>query len=142
MAFRGTFDHSLDAKNRLTVPAKFRAPLSEGAVLAKAIDRCIQVWTPRGFDVFVEEALADAPRVSDRYRKLTRYFNANSFDAELDSAGRIGLPAPLLEHAGLRKDCVVTGAGDRIEIWDREAWHAYNAQLTDDVDDISALFGS
>jgi MraZ protein len=140
MAFRGTFDHSLDAKNRLTVPAKFRAALSEGVVLSKAIEHCVQVWPPKAFDAFVEESLAGAPRLSERYRKVNRFFSANSLDTELDSAGRIGMPSFLLEHAGLAKDCVVTGAGDCLEVWDREAWHAYNAKLTDDVGDISALF--
>jgi MraZ protein len=58
MAFRGTFDYSLDAKNRLTVPAKFRASLSEGVVLAKGIEHCVQVWTPKAFEAYTESALA------------------------------------------------------------------------------------
>ena len=53
MAFRGTFDHTLDAKNRLTIPAKFRASLAEGVVLSKGIERCVQVWTPRAYDAYV-----------------------------------------------------------------------------------------
>ena len=71
MAFRGTFDYSLDAKNRLTIPAKFRASLSEGVVLAKGIERCVQVWTPSGFEAYTASALqgvhplsADARRTS------------------------------------------------------------------------------
>lgn len=140
MAFRGTFDHTLDAKHRLTVPAKFRAALAEGVVLAKGIERCVQVWTPKAYDAFVEDALATAPRLSERRRKLTRFFAANAMDTELDGAGRVGVPAFLLEHGGLSKDCVVTGAGDCLEIWDREAWQTYNAKLTDDVNDISAMF--
>lgn len=140
MAFRGTFDHTLDAKHRLTVPAKFRAALSEGVVVAKGIEPCVQVWTPKAYDAYVEDALGDAPRLSERRRKLTRFFAANAMDTELDAAGRIGLPNFLLEHGSLDKDCVVTGAGDCLEIWNREAWQEYNARLTEDVDDISALF--
>ena len=138
MAFRGTFDHSLDAKNRLTVPAKFRAALADGVVLAKGIERCVQVWTPAAYDAFMAEALAGAPRLSERHRKLTRYFSANSHDTELDSAGRIGLPAFLLEHGGLSKDCVVTGAGDCLEVWDRAAWNSYNDELAAEADEITA----
>ena len=67
MAFRGTFDYSLDAKNRLTIPAKFRASLSEGVVLAKGIERCVQVWTPSGFEAYTaQRAAGRAPAVRPR----------------------------------------------------------------------------
>src|SRR5215218_8683516 len=82
MAFRGTFDYSLDAKNRLTIPAKFRAALSEGVVLAKGIERCVQVWTPKAFDEYVTTALAGLNPLSEPARKLNRYFAANSLDTE------------------------------------------------------------
>ena len=68
MAFRGTFDYSLDAKNRLTIPAKFRASLSEGVVLAKGIERCVQVWTPHGFEAYTGSALQDIHPLSDQAR--------------------------------------------------------------------------
>jgi MraZ protein len=142
LAFRGTYDHSLDAKHRLTVPAKFRSVLAGGVVLAKGIERCVQVWPPAAYDAYVADALGDAPRLSERRRKLNRFFNGNSFESELDGAGRVGLPRELREHGGLAKDCIVVGAGECLEIWDRAAWQAYNDRLTDDVDDISALFES
>src|ERR687885_2707093 len=122
MAFRGTFDHTLDAKNRLTIPAKFRATLAEGVVLAKGIERCVQVWTPKAYDSYVQTALAGLNPLSERARKLGRFFAANSLDTELDSAGRVMVPGFLLEHADLSKDVVVTGAGDCLEIWGRTAW--------------------
>ena len=141
MAFRGTFDYSLDAKNRLTVPAKFRASLSEGVVLAKGIERCVQVWTPKAFEAYTGAALAGMNPLSEQARKLNRFFSANSFDTELDSAGRVMVPAFLLEHGQLRKEVVVTGAGDCLEVWDREAWGAYNASLSDELPDTTAAFG-
>jgi MraZ protein len=141
MAFRGTFDYTLDAKNRLTVPAKFRAALAEGVVLAKGIERCVQVWTPDGYDEYTAAALSDVHPLSEQARKLNRFFSANSFDTELDSAGRVMVPAFLLEHGGLRKDVVVTGARDCLEVWDRGAWRSYNDALSSDVADISARFG-
>jgi transcriptional regulator MraZ len=141
MAFRGTFDHTLDAKNRLTIPAKFRASLSEGVVLAKGIERCVQVWTPRSFDAYVSTALAGMNPLSEPARKLTRFFAANSLDTELDAAGRVMVPGFLLEHGGLRKDVVVTGSGDCLEVWDRVAWAEYNAALSDELPDIAAGFG-
>jgi MraZ protein len=141
MAFRGTFDYSLDAKNRLTVPAKFRASLAEGVVLAKGIERCVQMWTPTGFEAYTGSALRDVHPLSDQARKLTRFFSANSLDTDLDAAGRVMVPGFLLEHAGLRKEVVVTGAGDCLEVWDREAWADYNRALSDELPDITAAFG-
>jgi len=141
MAFRGTFDYSLDAKNRLTVPAKFRAALADGVVLAKGIEQCVAVWPPDAYDRFVADALSGFAGVSAEARKLTRFFAANSLDTELDSAGRVMVPAFLLEHAALRKEVVVTGAGAALEVWDRGTWADYNAALTSDVSDITAQLG-
>jgi MraZ protein len=138
MAFRGTFDHSLDAKNRLTVPAKFRAALAEGVVLAKGLEPCVSVWAPREYDAYVSSALAGFHPVSQQAQKLRRFFAANSFDTELDAAGRVMLPNFLMDHAGLRKEVVVTGAGQSLEVWDRRAWADYNAALTTDVSEITA----
>jgi MraZ protein len=141
MAFRGTFDHTLDAKNRLTIPAKFRAALSEGVVLAKGIERCVQVWAPKTFDAYVNSALQGLNPLSEQARKLNRFFAANSLDTELDAAGRVMVPGFLLDHAGLRKDVVVTGAGDCLEVWGRDAWADYNEALSNELPDIAAGFG-
>ena len=142
MAFRGTFDHTLDAKNRLTVPARFRSELSGGVVLAKGLERCVAVWTPAAYDAYTAAALKDFHPLSKEAQKLTRFFSANSLDTELDGAGRVGIPPFLLQYAGLDKECVVTGGGDCLEVWDRQAWHDYNRTLADKVGDISALFES
>src|SRR3954470_4200423 len=141
MAFRGTFDHTLDAKNRLTIPAKFRASLAEGVVLSKGIERCVQVWTPRAFDAYVSAALDGMSPLSEPARKLNRFFAANSIDTELDSAGRVMVPGFLLEHGRLEKDVVVTGAGDCLEVWGRDAWANYNEALSNELPDIAAGFG-
>ena len=141
MAFRGTFDHTLDAKNRLTIPAKFRTSLAEGVVLAKGIERCVQVWTPKAYDAYVQAALAGLNPLSEPSRKLGRFFAANSLDTELDAAGRVMVPGFLLEHGELRKEVVVTGAGDCLEVWDRAAWADYNEALSHELPDIAAGFG-
>lgn len=139
MAFRGTFDYTLDAKNRLTVPAKFRASLSEGVVLAKGTERCVALWTPKDFDAYVQAALADMHPLSPQADKINRFFQANSLDTELDAAGRVMVPGFLLEHAGLTKEVVVTGVGNRLEVWGRAQWADYNASL--DIGDLTAPFG-
>jgi MraZ protein len=141
MAFRGTYDHTLDAKNRLTLPAKLRKLFSDGVVLAKGIERCVQVWTPEGYEIYVASVLADVHPLSEQARKLTRYFSANAVDTELDGAGRVMVPAFLLAHGDLGKEVVITGAEACLEVWDRTAWSDYNAALTQDITDIAAVFG-
>ena len=141
MAFRGTFDYSLDAKNRLTVPAKFRASLSEGVVLAKGIERCVQVWTPSGFEAYTGAALQGVHPLSDQARKLNRFFSANSLDTELDSAGRVMLTPRHLAHAGIDREVVVTGAGDCLELWARSAWEAYDSDLASRASDLTEALG-
>jgi len=141
MAFRGTFDYSLDAKNRLTVPARFRAALSEGVVLAKGLERCVAIWTPGAYEQYTRFALGGFHTLSPEAQKLERFFAANSFDTELDAAGRVMVPPFLIEHAGLSKEVVVTGTGKALELWDRATWADYNAALASDVSDITALLG-
>ena len=141
MAFRGTFDHTLDAKNRLTIPSRFRSALAGGIVLAKGLERCVAVWTPDAYEAYTAAALEGLHPLSKQAQKLRRFFSANSLDTELDAAGRVMVPSFLLEHAGLAKDVVVTGAGEALEIWDRVTWSAYNDALASDVDEITASLG-
>jgi len=141
MAFRGTFEYTLDAKNRLTVPAKFRAELAGGVVLARGVERCVALWRPDAYDAYTERALGELNPMSTQARELQRFFSANAHDTDLDAAHRVMLPAFLIEHAGLAKDVVVTGSGDYLEIWDRAAWLAYNADLIDRVPDLTANLG-
>jgi MraZ protein len=125
LAFRGHFEYSLDAKSRLTIPAKFRAALASGVVLAKSLDTCVSVWPPDAWDDFTERAIRSRDPFSAEARKLQRYFHAGSFDAQLDAAGRIMIPPPLVRHAGLRKEIVVVGNFSELEVWDRDTWLSY-----------------
>jgi MraZ protein len=134
--FRGTFDYTLDAKNRLTVPARFRAALAEGVVMAKGTEPCVALWTPEAYDAYTESILSTYNPLSEEADKIQRFFAANSHDTELDSAGRVGFPPFLLEHANLKKEVVVTGSRNRLEVWDRKAWADYNEALIADVKDI------
>ena len=122
MAFRGHYEHSLDAKNRLSIPARFRASFSNGVVLAKDPEPCVAVWTPDSHESIIERALAGLNPMGSEYRKLSRFYQGNSFEVELDSAGRVTLPPPLMSHAGVEKEVVVVGVGDHLEVWGRERW--------------------
>ncbi len=138
--FRGTFDHTLDAKNRLTVPARYRAALADGVVLAMPVDPkpCVGVWRPEEYESYTRAALAELPPLSSRLTELERFFYGSSQDAELDAAGRIMMPAFLGEHATLRKEVVVVGAGDRLELWDRAAWSEHRPTLLSGVAEVTA----
>jgi MraZ protein len=141
MAFRGHFDYSLDAKNRLNVPAKFRAAFSSGVVLAKGLEPCVAVWAPDTFERWTESFLSNLNPVSPERRKLTRYFAGSSFDAELDSAGRVTLNGALLEHAGIQKEVVIVGNLDHLEIWDRDRWSDDQQALNAEVAGIAESLG-
>ncbi len=141
MALLGTYPHTLDAKNRLTVPSKFRGLLGDQVVLAKAIEPCVGVWTPEAYEAFVEAALGQLNPLSPQARNLRRYFSANAFLTPIDGAGRVMVPAQLLEHAGVTKDVVVNGNDTCLEIWNRERWAQESERLTADVVDITAAFG-
>src|SRR4029077_9960737 len=121
--FRGTFEHTLDAKNRLTVPVKYRTALGDGALLAMPLDQqpCVAVWLPGEYDSYTAGALAELPPLSPRRSELERFFFGNSQLVELDGAGRVMLPAFLIEHAKLAKDVFVVGAGSRPELGARGA---------------------
>ncbi len=141
MAFRGQFDYSLDAKKRLNVPPKFRAAFSGGVVLAKALEPCVAIWTPDGFEAFTSSFLANLNPVSAERRKLTRYFAGNSWDVELDSAGRVTLNAPLLAHAGISKEVVVVGNLDHLEVWGRDRWQQDQESLDSEIVGIAESLG-
>jgi MraZ protein len=139
-SFTGQADYNLDAKNRLTVPARYRGALEGGLVLAKDIDPCVAIWPTAGYDEFRRAALRDVHPMSQRGRKIMTFFSANSMPAALDTAGRVPLQPFLMEHGNLTREVTVAGAGDHLQIWNRDAWTEYNAQLAADMFDISAAF--
>lgn len=147
MIFRGTFEHALDAKHRLTVPAKFRAALAAGVVLAAspettaAAPRSIAIWTPDAYEAYTAAALAGSSPISPEARDLKRFFFNYSHDTELDSANRVMIPPMLLEYAGLDKDVVVTGSGECLEVFDRGKYGGYSEDVLIRVPDIAARLG-
>ena len=147
MIFRGTFEHALDAKHRLTVPAKFRAALAAGVVLAAspettpAAPRSIAVWTPDAYEAYTAAALQGLSPISPEARDLKRFFFNYSHDTELDSANRVMIPPMLMEYAGLDKDVVVTGSGECLEVFDRSKYTGYSEDVLIRVPDIAARLG-
>ncbi len=120
-----SFSHGLSRHLRLLPrrkePAHGAGALSRRPVgrrrAREGLERCVALWTPRGYDEYTQASLAGFHPLSPEAQKLKRFFSANSLETELDAAGRVMLPAFLLEHAGLDKEVVVTGSGDALEIW-------------------------
>jgi MraZ protein len=142
LAFHGTFEHTLDAKNRLTVPSRFRAALAGPVFLVKGSDSCISVYPGETYSALAEAALAGLNPLSSQARELKRFFYGNATEAELDSAGRVMLTPRHLEHAEITgREVVVTGAGDCLELWDRSAWEAYDRDLSARASDLTSALG-
>jgi len=122
--FLGDHQHTLDAKGRVSLPAKFRAQMTGKIVVAKGLDTCLYVYPAEEYNRFVEE-LVSREDFEPRVRKVRRFFTTGAVETELDSAGRVSVPANLREYAHLSKDVAVTGNGNRIEIWDAASWIGY-----------------
>jgi MraZ protein len=148
LTFRGTFEHALDAKHRLTIPAKFRGALADGVVLAPSHEvevgapRTVAIWTPEAYDEFTGSSLAGLNPFSPKARELKRFFFNASFDTELDASNRVMIPPPLLEYAGLQKEVVVTGSGECLEIWDRVRYAQNFEQVLTRIPDLAASLGN
>jgi MraZ protein len=146
--FRGTFEHSLDAKHRLTIPAKFRAVLSNGVVLAPSPEvqtgapRTVALWTPEVYEEFTTSTLAGLNPASPKARELKRFFFNSSFDTELDASNRVMIPPQLMAYAGLSKEVTVTGSGECLEVWDRERYQQNFEDVLTRIPDIAASLGN
>jgi MraZ protein len=123
--FMGEYRHSLDSKNRLIVPARFRDELGDTFVVTRYLDGCLTVYTQAKWEQLTER-LAAIPMTSKAGRQLNRLFHAMAEECQPDSQGRIQLPSSLITAAGIVKKCTVIGTGDHVEIWAEERWEAYN----------------
>jgi MraZ protein len=148
LSFRGTFEHALDAKHRLTIPAKFRAALANGVVLAPSPEletgaaRTVAVWTAEAYDQFTSTSLAGLNPASPKARDLKRFYFNTSFDTELDSANRVMIPPALMSYASLNKEVTVTGSGECLEIWDRELYRRNFEDVLTRIPDLTASLGN
>ena len=129
--FLGEFEHTLDDKGRLAVPAKFRPALANGMVITRGLDTCLFVWTMEDWLV-VADRLAQQSLMHPDVRRLQRLFFAGATDTAPDRMGRVLLPAFLREYAELRDAVVVVGLSNRIEIWSQIHWQAERASTERD----------
>jgi MraZ protein len=135
--FFGEYEHTIDDKNRLTLPAKFRDALAGGVVLTRGLDDCLDVYARPSWDALVEQRLAPLDPFSKQARELKRFFFAAASDAELDKQGRVLVPPALTKHAQLGREVVVAGVHDHLEIWDRTTWADHVTKVEGSADDVA-----
>ena len=131
--FMGEFNHTIDPKNRVIVPAKYREELGEKFVVSAGLDGCLYLSKKEDWEEFSSH-LAELP-MKHETRQLVRFFMRNAQECEPDKQGRIIIPQKLKEHAALEKDVVLLGSGSKVEIWSKERLD--NESLDESMEDIA-----
>lgn len=122
--FMGEFQHNIDTKGRIIVPAKFREGLGDTFVVTRGLDKCLFAY-PMDEWKLLEEKLKKLPLTKKDARAFTRFFFSGAVECEVDKQGRINIPQPLRNYAALDKECTVIGVSNRVEFWANENWESY-----------------
>ena len=132
----GEFEHSLDTKGRLIMPAKLREDIGENFVVTKGLDGCLFAFSITEWNNF-EEKLKSLPLSNRNSREFTRFFLSGATECEIDKQGRFLIPSNLRQAADLDKEAVIIGVGTRIEIWNKEKWTKYSSDDNISVEEIA-----
>ncbi len=138
--FIGEYQHALDDKGRLAVPVKFRADLRGGAVVTRGLDSCLFLYTKKAWAELAER-LAKLPIAKANSRAFARLMLAGAMDVSIDSQGRVLLPDYLREYAGIKRQLVVAGLYNRLELWDQKTWASYKRGTEKASGDIAEALG-
>ena len=133
--FMGEYNHTIDTKGRLIIPARFRDELGEQFVITKGLDGCLNIYTTEEWKK-LEAKLMALPMTNKDARKFTRFMISGASECELDKMGRILVPQSLRAAACLVKDVVLSGVGNRVEVWDKDKWIENTSY--DDMDEIAS----
>ncbi|RAZ69993.1 division/cell wall cluster transcriptional repressor MraZ [Planococcus maitriensis] len=134
--FMGEFQHNVDAKGRLIVPAKYRELLGEHFVITRGLDQCLFGYPMNEWNK-IEEKLKEMPVTKKDARAFTRFFFSGAQEVELDKQGRVNIPASLLSYAKIEKECVILGVSNRFEIWAKDAWETYFEESEESFNEIA-----
>ncbi len=134
--FMGEYQHNLDTKGRIIIPAKFREELGETMIVTRWLDGCLAIYTEKQWQELYQK-LQTLPSTKREARRFTHMIMAKAAECTLDAQGRIRLPQPLVKEAQLVKECVVIGVSDHVEIWDQERWNEYYAIASESFEDIA-----
>jgi len=136
----GQYEHTIDIKNRLALPAKFRGELGEKVIVTKGVENCLIVYTEKEFMV-MSEKLSNLTFSQPEARSFTRTMLAGAMEVTLDKLGRILVPDYLKKYASLNKNVVICGLSNRLEIWDAENWASWTKEAEKGVSDIVSKLG-
>lgn len=139
--FIGEYLHTLDPKNRVSLPAKFRKELGRAVVITRGLDHCLFIYPKKAWAKEAESRAAHAAGTAAG-RGLARLFLAGAMEADVDSAGRILIPDHLKTFAGLNSKTVIAGVASRVEMWDETAWKTYTASIERDADAFAEQLGN
>lgn len=132
----GEYNHNLDTKGRLAIPVKFREKLGGGAIITRGLDNCLFVFSTKEWEILVSK-LINLPLSQANSRAFVRLMLSGARDVEFDSQGRILIPDYLRRYAGLKKNVVIAGLYNRIEIWDEERWKEYKQKTESRTEEIA-----
>ena len=134
--FLGQYEHTLDEKGRLSLPAKLRDKLGATFIVTKGLDRCLFIY-PQDEWENIERRLTELSTTKSDARSFARMFFAGAAECECDKQGRINIPQPLRDHAMLTKDAVILGVGSRVEVWSLDKWREYSEQALENYEKIA-----
>ena len=132
----GEYEHSLDAKGRLIMPAKIREDIGEKFIITKGLDGCLFGFSQNEWTNF-EEKLKTLPLTNKNARDFVRFFLSGAIECEIDKQGRFLIASNLREYGALEKEAVIIGVGTRIEIWNKDKWKTYNSEENISADEIA-----
>lgn len=134
--FMGEYHHSIDEKGRLIIPSKFRNELGESFIVTRGLENCLFVYSLIEWEKIVTK-LKKLPFTKKDARNFTRFFLSGATVVEFDKQGRININSPLINYANLKKECVVVGVNDRLEIWSKDSWENFFNDNSDNLSDIA-----
>ncbi|KAF3301382.1 division/cell wall cluster transcriptional repressor MraZ [Carnobacterium sp. PL24RED07] len=132
----GEFQHNIDAKGRIIIPAKLREDLGAKFVITRGLDGCVFGYPLENWEK-IQEKLKQLPLAKKEARAFTRFFYSAAAEAEIDKQGRINIPSTLVDYANLEKECLVLGVSDRIEIWSRTKWESVSSEIEESFEEIA-----
>ena len=134
--FIGEYQHNLDTKGRIIVPSKFRDELHTTFILTRGLDGCLTIYSLEQWDKLFEE-INKLPTTKKSARQYIRMLTSTATECTLDNQGRIQIPSFLSKPVNIVKECVVIGANDHIEIWDKTTWDNYYLEASDNFEDVA-----
>ena len=132
----GEHDHSLDDKNRLTLPSKLRGAFEDGVVVTRGLDGCLYAYPRPAWDSMAER-IQELDPLAEAGRKMRRHFFSGAAHGELDKQGRLVIPTSLLEGAAITREVTVAGVYVHLEIWDRAKWRTQLHEVEGSAEDVA-----